>query len=203
MPKIVTNEERELIREAIYEKTVQLIKEKGIRAITVDDVVRAVGIGKGSFYSYYPSREACLFEVIKRCEREVFSRMEKMMSSIHSDKERAIQLLKGIFTSRDSLFTSINQLDVELLLRKLPPEYRVAENEKIENNFQKALQLMNLSEQRMEVVALLTDCLSYAASSQSYSQNGIEKSLDILINAIADYITVEDRQIMHNRKGDR
>lgn len=191
MPKIVTSQERELIKEALYEKTVQLIKEKGIKAVTVDDVVQAVGIGKGSFYSYYPSRESCLFEVIKRCEREVFSRMEEVMSSVYSDKERVIQLLKEIFTSRDSLFTSINRLDVEVLLRRLPPEYRVAENEKFENNFQKALQLMNLSEQRMEVVALLTDSLSYAASSPSYSPNGIEKSLNILINAIADYITGE------------
>lgn len=193
MPKIVTNEERTLIREAIYEKTVQLIKEKGVKAVTVDDIVQAVGIGKGSFYSYYPSRETCLFEVIKRCESEAFSRMEGMMPFIHSDKEKAIQLLKEIFTSRDSLFTSINQLDVEVLLRKLPPEYRMAENKKIENNFQKALQLLNLSNQRMEVVALLTDCLSYASSSQSYSQNGIEKSLDIIINAIADYIIEGDK----------
>lgn len=191
MPKIVTDQERELIKEAIYEKTVKLIKEKGIKAVTVDDVVGAVGIGKGSFYSYYPSREACLFEVIKRCEREAFFRMEEVMSSVHSDKEGVIQLLKEIFTSQDSLFTSINQLDVEVLLRKLPPEYRAAENEKSENNLQKALQLMNLSEQRMEVVALLTDCLSYAASSLSYSQKGIEKSMNILINTIADYITEE------------
>lgn len=189
MPKIVTDEERALIKEAIYSKTIQLIKKKGIKAVTVDDIVQAVGIGKGSFYSYYSSREACLFEVIKRSEREVFSRMEEMMVSIHSDKERVIKLLKEIVVSQDSLFSSINTFDVEVLLRKLPAEYRMAENEKVENNFQKALQLLNLNEQSMEVVALLMDCLSYAASNPSYSQNGIKKSLDILINAIGDFIT--------------
>lgn len=140
MPKIVSEEERKLTQEAIYEKTVRLIKDKGIRTVTIDDIVTAVGIGKGSFYTYYPSKEACLFEVIKRCEKEAFSRMEKMLSSGYSDREKIIQLLKEIFVSRDSLVTSINQLDVEVLLRKLPPEYRVEENEKSENNFQKALQ---------------------------------------------------------------
>lgn len=189
MPKIVSEEERKLTQEAIYEKTVRLIKDKGIRTVTVDDIVTAVGIGKGSFYTYYQSKEACLFDVIKRCESEAFTRMEEMISSGCSNKEKVIQLLKELFVSRDSLATSINQLDVEVLLRKLPPEYRVAENEKSENNFQKALHFLNVTEQQVEVVALLTDCLSYAACNQSYSQNGIEKSLDILINAIADFIT--------------
>lgn len=188
MPKIISEEERKLTQEAIYEKTVRLIKDKGIR-VTVDDIVTAVGIGKGSFYTYYPCKEACLFEVIKRCEREAFSRIEEIISSGYSDKEKIIKLLKEIFVSRDSLFTSINQLDVEVLLRKLPHEYRMAENEKSKNNFQKAINLLNLTEQQVEVVAILTDCLGYAACNQSYTQYGIEKSLDIIINAIADFIT--------------
>lgn len=196
MPKIVSEEERKLIQEAIYEKTVRLIKDKGIRAVTVEDIVTAVGIGKGSFYTYYQSKEACLFNVIKRCEKDTFARMEELGSSGFSDKEKVIRLLKEIFISPDSLATSINPLDVEILLRKLPPEYRAAESEKSESNFQKALQFFHVTEQQMEVLALLTDCLSYAASNQSYSQNGIEKSLDILINAIADFITDNRRDMI-------
>lgn len=196
MPKIVSEEERKLIKEAIYEKTVRLIKDKGMRTVTVDDIVTAVGIGKGSFYTYYPSKEACLFETIKRCEREAFSRIEEMISSGYSNKEKVVTLLKEIFVSQNSLFTSIKQHDVEVLLRKLPPEYRMTENEKSENNFQRALHFLNVTEEQMEVVALLTDCLSYAASNQSYSQNGTEKSLDILINAIADFIN-DHRGIQH------
>jgi len=189
MPKIVSEEERKLTKEAICEKVVQLIKKKGIKAVIVDDIIHAVGIGKGSFYTYYPSREACLFEVIKRYEQDVFLRMEEIMTSVNSDKNKAVFLLKEIYTSEDSLITSINQTDVEALLRKLPAEYRKMENEKFENNFQKALRLMNLDEKRMEVVALLTDCLSYAASNQSYSKNSTEIALDILVNTIADIIT--------------
>lgn len=189
MPKTVSEEERRLTKEAIYEKTVQLIKEKGIRSVTVDDIATAVGIGKGSFYAYYPSKEACLFEVIKRFERELFSRIEEIMTSAYSDKEKTVSLLKEIYTAQGSLITSVNQTDVEVLLRKLPPAYREMEEEKAENNFQKALQLLNLDNQRMEAVALLTDCLSYAASNQSYSRNGTKEALEILINAIADFIT--------------
>lgn len=193
MPKIVSEEERRLTKEAIYKRTVHLIKEKGIRSVSVDDITTAVGIGKGSFYAYYPSKEICLFEVIKQCERESFSQMEEIMKLDYSDKAKAVCLLKTIFTAEDSLVTSINQTDVEVLLRKLPPEYREREQDKSENNFQNALKLMNLSLQEMEVVALLTDCLSFAASNKLYSQHGTVEALDIMINAIADFITKKDR----------
>lgn len=193
MPKIVTAQERALTKEAIYEKTKRLIKEKGMNAVTVDDIVRAVGIGKGSFYSYYPSKESCLFEVIKRFESEMFTRIDIIMSSANSDRERITQLLKEIFMSKDSLFTSINQLDVEVLLRKLPPEYRVAENEKSDGNFQRAMQFLHLDEHRMEIVAMFTDCLSLTAGNPAYSQKGKEEFSNILIDAIADYIVEEDK----------
>lgn len=62
--------------------------------------------------------------MIKRCEKEAFSRMEKMISSGSTDKEKIAGLLREIFVSPDSLATSVNPLDVEILLRKLPPEYR-------------------------------------------------------------------------------
>lgn len=188
MPKIVSEEERKLIQEAIYENTVRLIKEKGIRTVTIDDITNAVGIGKGSFYAYYPSKEACLFEVIKRCERELFSRIEGIMRLDYTNKEKMVSLLKELYTAKDSLITSITPTDVEVLLRKLPTEYKKMEKEKSENNFQKALTLMNLNYQQMEVVALLTDRLSYVASSQEYSSTGKDMALDILINAIADFI---------------
>lgn len=191
MPKIVSEKERKLTLDAIYEKTVALIKENGIRTITVDDITTAVGMGKGSFYSYYPSKEACLFEVIKRCEREFFSRIEGFMRTNHPHRERIVYLLKEVYTAKDSLVTSITQTDVEVLLRKLPPEYTKMEKEKSEHNFQRALAFMNLTPPQMEVVALLSDCLAYAASNHTYSPAGTDTVLDILIHSIADYIVQE------------
>ena len=191
MPKNVTDQEREMVRNAIYEKTKRLIKEKKLRTVTVDDIVQAVGISKGSFYHYYPSKEACLFEVIKRYERESFTKIEKILSIDKPDKDKIVHVLQELFVSKDSLFTSINSLDVEILLRKLPPEYSEQEVQKVENNFQKMLGLLNLNEQDMEIVALLTDCLSYMSSKQGYSQNSVDNSLNILINTIANYIVKE------------
>lgn len=191
MPKFVSEDERKLTKEAIYEKTVNLIKEKGVRAVTVDDISGAVGIGKGSFYAYYPSKEICLFEAIMRCEREIFIRLEKMMASVHSDIDKTILLLKEIYTAEDGPMLALNPVDIEVLLRKLPAEYSEQWKTKSENNFQKSLQLMNLNHQQMEVVALLTDCLSFVASGKTYSKAGTNTALNLLIDAISCYLKRE------------
>jgi len=193
MPKSVSEDERKLTREAIYENTVDLIKKKGIRAVTVDDIANAVGIGKGTFYFYYPSKEVCLFEAIKRWEREIFTRMEGIMTSIHSDKDKAILLLREAYTAEGSPMLLLSPVDVEVLLRKLPEEYREQWKTKSESNFKKALQLMDLNDQQMEVVALLTDCLSFVASDKTYSKKGTDTALNLLIDAISGYLSREVR----------
>lgn len=68
MPKIISEAEKQLTQDSIYEAGIALIRKKGMKHVTVDDIVNAVGIGKGSFYSYYPSIEELLYNIMKRAE---------------------------------------------------------------------------------------------------------------------------------------
>lgn len=49
MPKIVTEKEKEMLKEALYVHTIQLIKETGVKGITVEAIIQSVGIAKGTF----------------------------------------------------------------------------------------------------------------------------------------------------------
>ena len=188
MPKIVSEEERKLTKEAIYDKTVDLIRSKGLRAVTVDDIAGAVGIGKGSFYAYFPSREVCLYKTVLRFEKAALSRLESIFASGSSDRDKTIAFLNEVFVSQDSLASAVNPVDKEALLRKLPAEYREAEKGKSVDHMQSAIGFLSISPGQMEVVALLMDCLAYMASNNSYSKEGIEKTQALLIDTIADFI---------------
>lgn len=194
IPKIISKEERALTKEAIYNVTIQLIKEKGVRYVTVEDITTAVGIAKGSFYSYYQSKEACLYDVIIRAERKAFERTKEIMSFVRTDRGKVIALLQELFTSQDSLFFYIGQKDVDMLLRKLPVEYHEKGRQKDDSNFQTAIQLMNLDEHQMEVVALFTSCLSLTASNRTYSRPAINEALNLMIYALADYLAGSKRK---------
>lgn len=195
MPKIVSEEEREKVREAIYQKTIVLIRQKGIRGITVDDIAHAVGISKGAFYHYYPSKEAGLYEVIRRSEAELFGSMEENMSHMPIEKNQIQKFFHEIFLAPESIILFLSPIDLEVLLRKLPQEYRDREDEKITDYFQRCLNLLHLNENQMEVVALLTDCLGVIATKGGFREKSTQKALDILIDAISDYLVGEKGDI--------
>ena len=188
MPKVVSEEEQKLTEEAIYEKAVELIKQKGLRAVTVNDIVQAVGIGKGTFYAYFPSKEVCLFKTILRFEKAAFLKFESILTSERSDKDKVVLLLNEVFVSEDSLITAVSPTDKEALLRKLPAEYREAEKEKSENHMVKALPFLNLNHEQMEVVALSMDGLNYMASNKMYGKEIVKTAQGLLINAISNFI---------------
>lgn len=192
MPKIVTEAERKLVRDAIYDATLSFIKQKGVRKVTVDDITTTVGISKGSFYSYYPSKEVCLYEVLRRSEEEMFIRMESVMAQDLHDKERIKQFLREVFLAPDSVVLYLSPTDLEVLLRKLPPEFQEREQKKSEDYFKRSLKLLKVSNNKMKVVAMLTDCLIVVANNAIFSKNGKQETLDVLVTAIADYLSEED-----------
>lgn len=192
MPKIVTEAERDQVREAIYSKTIALIHEKGIKKVTVDDIATAVGISKGAFYAYYPSREAGLYEVLKRSEAGMFSRMEDIMAEGMRSKHQVERLFREVFLAPDSVILHVTPTELEVLLRKLPAGYREREKDKSADFFQRTLTLLKIDKSKMETLALLTDCIGLVASYAEFSDSGKQQALDVLMDATAGYLLGEE-----------
>lgn len=55
MPKIIENLESRLIEEAKKQ-----IEESGYEAVTIRSVARACGVGVGTVYNYFPSKEVLI-----------------------------------------------------------------------------------------------------------------------------------------------
>lgn len=70
MPKAFSEAERDRIRSKLIAAGKRLINKVGIRLLVVDDIAREAGISKGSFYSFYPSREEFILSVFKSWETE-------------------------------------------------------------------------------------------------------------------------------------
>ena len=55
MPKTYSDEERNQIITKLKREANILMLEKGVKKTTVDELVKRVGIPKGTFYLFYPS----------------------------------------------------------------------------------------------------------------------------------------------------
>jgi len=71
-------------RNKIFEVAGRLFKEKGFENTTVDEITREAGIGKGTFFNYYPTKEALLVDFVKEKEELVFDLVKnELRKNIH------------------------------------------------------------------------------------------------------------------------
>lgn len=74
--RMAPSKEQEIIAVAA-----RLFKEKGYRATTLEDIALAVGMLKGSLYYYIRSKEELLYLVVRDPIRQVYSKLEEIVTS--------------------------------------------------------------------------------------------------------------------------
>ncbi|MEQ1901360.1 MAG: TetR/AcrR family transcriptional regulator [Devosia sp.] len=68
MPRAFDDAEKGAIRAAMKVAGLKHFERAGVRAARIDDICREVGIAKGSFYAFYPSKEELFMAIVE--ERE-------------------------------------------------------------------------------------------------------------------------------------
>lgn len=193
MPKIVTKEEREKMQDALYTHTIRLIKKKGMKKITVEDIIQSVGIAKGTFYSYYPSKEELLFNTLLKSEEKLFQVILTLDFSTGAFRETITKALKEIYLSKESIVLYLSPEDITSLISKIPSKKREVFQQKQANNFERIAELLEINkedEHTFGTVSYLMDCLHFTASNPSdYGNDTRQKTLEILIQALADFLT--------------
>lgn len=192
MPKIISEQEKEHIKNAMYIKGIELIRKKGMKRVTVDDIAAAVQIAKGSFYSYYPSKEEFLYHIMKKNEQALFDRILEIGSRPGNFKDKIMHALHEIYLAPDSLALYVQPSDLEYLLRKLPDSINSEEKDKSKTNFQRTMSSLGIEDTSCDysVLANLMDGLHFIASNQNqYGEQGRAQALSILVETIAEYLS--------------
>ena len=78
----------ELRREELLDAAQQLFLDKGIGATSIDDIASAAHVAKGTFYLYFPSKEALLAALQDRFITTFCTRLEAAMERCGSDRWR-------------------------------------------------------------------------------------------------------------------
>ena len=126
MPKTFSEQERAYIQEQLRAEAKKCLATYGIRKTTVDELVRRVGIPKGTFYLFYESKERLLFEVIMEFNDEVQSQLLQEISVLPGtpDAETLTEIIVRFYRRLDDSFLPRLMMDRELefFMRTLPPE---------------------------------------------------------------------------------
>ncbi|WP_167958210.1 TetR/AcrR family transcriptional regulator [Anaerosporobacter faecicola] len=94
MPPIFTIKKREEISVKLLEAGISIIKENGIRKISIERVTKRTGIGKGTFYHFFDSKEQYLVEVIRFSKDQMYQFLNQTIEERGGiDREAFLTLL--------------------------------------------------------------------------------------------------------------
>ncbi len=127
MPKPFTEAERELIHRRLLAAGQECWERYGIRRTNIEDLTKRAGIAKGTFYSFFASKEL-LFMAVLEDRHEAIKRklMGVILQEQGSPQERFVAAVMRIYEEVRqspwlvSLMSGKGEYDY--LVRKLPPE---------------------------------------------------------------------------------
>jgi AcrR family transcriptional regulator len=112
MPKHFSEIEKQIIKNRILENGKELFEKNGIKKTSIDKIVEMVGIAKGSFYNFYASKEAMVYELILMVENKMHEEEMKNLNDFLNEHEfpEALRLV---------MWNSLEKMEEHPLLKSL------------------------------------------------------------------------------------
>ena len=118
-----TDYETEQLRKALLKETRHCAVTLGMKKTSVEQLTKAVGISKGSFYKFYESKEMLFFAVLENVHSDLYGVADHALSEANGlpPSERAakavLAVCRRLSDTGDMVFI---ENDAKLLLQRLP-----------------------------------------------------------------------------------
>ena len=105
MPAAFTQEQQYEIEQKLRQAAEKMLIDTPYHAIKVEDLSKAAGISKGSFYKFFPAKELLFYEILRSFHEELFSSaMEKFVNAKGQTADEV--LCKTLIACYDKVHTS-------------------------------------------------------------------------------------------------
>lgn len=182
---MLTIEKKQEKRKRIAKSTCNLFIEKGYVKITISEIAKVAGIGKGTIYEYFSNKEDIIFELMACLQEEYDTNLNEKLNQNISTKEKLISLF-DIFLSKDervqiqrkiykeflSIYIHNKTAEMDMYNKKMMEKYTMI----LEKILSEAIEKNEISEMSLSFVS------SIFATLQGYF------IMDEEINIMHDYI---------------
>ena len=86
----------ESTKDKIIEITAEIVNQKGIDATSINDILKATGLKKGSLYFHFPNKESIIFAVLEKAKKELNEFLNNSLKG-NSPKECLNNFLENVF----------------------------------------------------------------------------------------------------------
>ena len=202
MPKAWSKQEKEIIRKNLINESRKLFEKYGLHKTTVDEIVHAAQISKGSFYLFYGSKEELYFDVLETVEGEFREKMFETTFKTEKNKRKSFkaflnQMIDLLITM--PLYKEINSTNYELLLQKLPDEtlkkHIESDQEDISKYFSYWMEQGWMRKVDMEALnGLLLSLIYIVIHRDDFEGTNFEATKELWIDALASYLITDKNE---------
>lgn len=197
MPRTFTESAKEVIRKELLEKGDQCFSRYGLRKTGIEDITQLVGIGKGTFYKFFNSKEELFVEVLKH---EVNIRKKFMDDLLESDLS-AQEYFKTLMSFAADYIDAKRHIigfyiydSKDILKIKLPQgKYEELVNDDVRMLylfFKKLLKKKQIKKQNVEILVGIIRAFCFVCYHRhDLGVDSFDKFKKIFINMIADGLT--------------
>lgn len=192
----ITAEQRKQIQDALLIKSKELFIQYGFSKTSIDDIVNACGIAKGSFYSYYSSKEELFYAVLRKEEEVKNKIISEIMRESLPPKELLIRFFETSFKTieQNPFLQSLYQRgEYERIVKRLPKE--LLENHAKEDldsslDFVKFLQENGVTEDDPDVlIGLFRTTILIPLHRQEIGEPTFSKMMKKMIECLSEGLT--------------
>ena len=188
MPKIFNEQEREVIRCKLLDAGIEILAKKRYRDIAIDEITAEVGIAKGTFYNFFPSKEVFFYEIMQLIKERNRDSLKGLICGEQPTKEDVINCLYYRYTQLKTVYDYFTPEEMKLIVRKLPNGD--SQNDSVEFAEFICKHLTEIgADKQAAVIVDMCNMLALAASNRSlFEPDGYEQAIRIFCNAMAEYI---------------
>ena len=106
-------------RQRLYDTALQAFRERGYEAVQVEDIVRAAGVARGTFYLHFQNKEDLLKTFRATVEERIRERLEELPRP-RSPRELVHRVTEALLSTRGS---AASARELVALAFRTPPEH--------------------------------------------------------------------------------
>ncbi|MCI8610238.1 MAG: TetR/AcrR family transcriptional regulator [Firmicutes bacterium] len=203
MPKVAySQEEREHIRTALIIVGLELMAKQGIQHTTVEQIYKKVGISRTFFYSFFPTKEDLIVEILYLQQPRLIEYGRRLMAdSSLSWRDAVKQFLYSCCYGEKHGIAVLTIEEQQLIFKRLSKKSYQAFREKQARLFGQILELFGIKAD-MDTVNLFTNLsLTVIVVRRAipdilplFVPEAADKTIEFQINAIVDALEILKRQ---------
>ena len=118
-----TDAKRERVRESLRETGRELFARYGLHKTAISELTEAAGIGKGTFYQFYDSKDELYLEILEAYSREFAPRLLGNSFEAYDDPEDAIAAFLKLLMNEFESNPLIHRIIVEDEFERIKDQY--------------------------------------------------------------------------------